>query len=157
VRLRLLVVGRPRDPSAILLHDDYATRLRRLGVHYRSECVPGERAGRRYSDAHVREREAAALLDAVERAEKLIALDPGGTQWSSEEVAARIEGWATPGACLVVGGPLGLDPRLLERASAQWSLSRLTFPHELVRVLVAEQLYRALSILRGLPYHRGSP
>src|SRR4029079_4777981 len=81
----------------------------------------------------------------------------GGTQWSSEDVAARLEGWASPAACLVVGGPLGLHPSLLERASVRWSLSRLTFPHELVRVLVAEQLYRALSILRGLPYHRGSP
>lgn len=157
MRLRLLVVGRPRDPSAILLHDVYADRLRHLGVHYRSDSVPGERAGGRYSDAHVREREAGALLEALEPGEKLIALDPGGTEWSSEEVAARVEGWGTPAACLVVGGPLGLHPGLLERAAVRWSLSRLTLPHELVRVVVAEQLYRALSILRGLPYHRGSP
>ena len=157
MRLRLLVVGQPRDPSAILLHDDYAGRLRRLGLHYRSDCVPGERAGSRYSDAHVREREGRALLDAMEPSEKLIALDPGGTQWTSEELAERIEAWATPAGCLAVGGPLGLPPELLDRAHARWSLSRLTFPHELVRVLVAEQLYRALSIRRGLPYHRGSP
>jgi 23S rRNA (pseudouridine1915-N3)-methyltransferase len=157
VKLRLLVVGRPRDPSAIFLHDDYAGRLRRLGLHYRSDCVPGERAGSRYSDAHVREREGRALLDALEPSERLIALDPGGTQWTSEELAERIEAWGTPAGCLAVGGPLGLPAGLLERAHARWSLSRLTFPHELVRVLVAEQLYRALSIRRGLPYHRGSP
>lgn len=157
MRLRLLVVGRPRDASAILLHDAYAARLRHLGVHYRSDCVAGERAGGRYSDLHVREREAVALLEALEQGEKLIALDPGGTEWSSEEVAGRVEAWATPAACLVVGGPLGLHPRLLKRAAVRWSLSRLTLPHELVRVVVAEQIYRALSILRGLPYHRGSP
>ncbi|HEX5041450.1 MAG TPA: 23S rRNA (pseudouridine(1915)-N(3))-methyltransferase RlmH [Candidatus Polarisedimenticolaceae bacterium] len=157
MRLRLLVVGRPRDPSAILLHDDYAARLQRLGLHYRSDSVAGERAGSHYSDAHVREREGRALLAAMEPGEKLIALDPGGSHWSSEELAERIEGWGTPAGCLAIGGPLGLAPALLERAHVRWSLSRLTFPHELVRVLVAEQLYRALSILRGLPYHRGSP
>jgi 23S rRNA (pseudouridine1915-N3)-methyltransferase len=155
--LRLLTVGRPRDPSAVLLHDDYATRLTRLGVHYRSDSVPGEREGSRFSDAHVREREARALLASLDRKEMLIALDPSGTEWSSEELADRVESWGTPAGCLAVGGPLGLHPDLLGRAAVRWSLSRLTFPHELVRVLVAEQLYRAVSIQRGLPYHRRSP
>ena len=157
MRLRLLTVGRPRDDTAAALHDDYAGRLARLGVHYRSDAVAGERAGARFSDDHVREREAKALLAALDRKETLIALDPQGTLWSSEELAERVEAWGTPAGCLVVGGPLGLHPDLLARAQVSWSLSRLTFPHELVRVLVAEQLYRALSILRGLPYHRRSP
>jgi 23S rRNA (pseudouridine1915-N3)-methyltransferase len=157
VRLRLLTVGRPRDAAAAGLHDDYAARLVRLGVQYRSDSVPGERAGGRFSDAHVQEREARALLAALDRKEALIALDPGGSEWSSEELARLVEGWGTPAGCLVVGGPLGHHPDLLARAAVRWSLSRLTFPHELVRVLVAEQLYRAVAILRGLPYHRGSP
>ena len=157
MRLRLLAVGRPRDASAIALHDDYAARLVRLGVRYRSDSVPAEREGGRFSPEHLREREAAALLAAHDRREMLIALDPAGTQWTTEELAARIEPWGTPAGCLLVGGPLGLHASLLERATVRWSLSRLTFPHELVRVLVAEQLYRAVSLLRGLPYHRGSP
>ena len=157
MRLRLLAVGRPRDASAMALHDDYAARLERLGVRYRSDSVADERAGGRFSDAHVRAREAKALLAALERKETVIALDPAGTEWTSEEVAARVEAWGTPAGCLVVGGPLGLHADLLERAAVRWSLSRLTYPHELVRVLVAEQLYRAVSILRGLPYHRRSP
>ena len=157
MRLRLLAVGRPRDASAVALHDDYAARLHRLGVHYRCDSVPAEREGGRFSDAHVREREAASLLTALDRKEKLIALDPGGTEWTTEELASRVESWGTPAGCLVVGGPLGLHPDFLARAAVRWSLSRLTFPHELVRVLVAEQLYRAVSMLRGLPYHRGSP
>ena len=67
---------------------------------------------------------------------------------------ARLERWATPRLTLVVGGPLGLHRKLLERADGRWSLSPLTFPHELVRGLVAEQLYRALTILRRVPYHK---
>lgn len=157
MKLRLLTVGRPRDASAVLLHDDYAARLARLGVQYRSESVPGERGGGRFSDAHVRQREARALLLALHPKETLIALDPAGTEWSSEELARMVEAWGTPSGCLAVGGPLGHHPDLLSRAAVRWSLSRLTFPHELVRVLVAEQLYRAVAILRGLPYHRGSP
>lgn len=156
MKLRLLAVGRPRDASAVVLHDEYAGRLTRLGVQYRSDSVAEERTGKRFSDDHVREREGRALLAALERRETLIALDPGGTEWSSEDLAARVETWGTPAGCLVVGGPLGLHTDVLAKAAVRWSLSRLTFPHELVRVLVAEQLYRAVSILRGFPYHRGS-
>jgi 23S rRNA (pseudouridine1915-N3)-methyltransferase len=157
VKVRLLTVGRPRDRAAATLHDEYASRLERLGVAYRADSVPEVRAGGRFSDAHVRERESRALLDALAPRERLVALDPGGTQWSSEDLAGLLERWASPGACFAVGGPLGHAPELLDRAEARWSLSRLTFPHELVRVLVAEQLYRSVTILRGLPYHRGSP
>ena len=157
MKVRLLTVGRPRQPEAIALHDAYAARLARLGVRYTTDSVPDERPGGRFSDAHVREREGRALLAALRPGERLVALDPGGELLSTEGLARAIERWATPAACVVVGGPLGLDPQLLSRAEVRWSLSPLTFPHELVRVLVVEQLYRAVGILRGAPYHRGSP
>lgn len=99
------------------------------------------------------ERSLAALRDG----DRVVALDETGTAWSSRELAERLGTWDAEGRplALVVGGPDGLDPRVRERAEAIWSLSPLTLPHGLVRVLVAEQLYRAWSLLQGHPYHRG--
>jgi len=154
VRIRLLCVGKPREPLAVGLHDRYSRRLARLGLRYETESVAEVKAGGRYSDEHVIEREARALLERVEPGERIIALDERGELIDSRELAARIESWATPRATLIVGGPLGLHATVLERANQVWSLSPLTFPHELVRCLVVEQIYRALTIRRGVPYHK---
>lgn len=154
MRLRLLCVGRPRDARFTALHDEYAERIRRFGVGWDARHVAEERPGGRFSDAHVREREARHLDEALEEGETVVALDSGGKELTSEELAARLTRWAAPRAVFVVGGPLGLDPNWRGRSGAIWSLSRLTFPHELVRVIVAEQVYRALCITRGIPYHK---
>jgi 23S rRNA (pseudouridine1915-N3)-methyltransferase len=86
----------------------------------------------------------------------VVALDERGALWSTEDLARRLDGWmgTTPVVALLVGGADGLAPVCRERADHVWSLSPLTFPHMLVRVLVAEQLYRAWSILNRHPYHR---
>jgi 23S rRNA (pseudouridine1915-N3)-methyltransferase len=153
VKIRLLSVGRPRDPELVSLHDRYAERIRRFGVAYATKWVPEVRAGGSFSDEHVREREGRSLIDQLGRG-RPIALDRSGTMLDSEGLAKRLEGWATPEATLIVGGPLGLHGDVLARSRERWSLSRLTFPHELVRVLVAEQLYRALTLQRRIPYHK---
>jgi 23S rRNA (pseudouridine1915-N3)-methyltransferase len=87
---------------------------------------------------------------------QLIALDERGAAWTSLQLAEQMRRWTLDGrdVALAVGGPDGHAPILLERAAARWSLSPLTLPHGLVRVVVAEQLYRAHSILEGHPYHR---
>ncbi|HIP52586.1 MAG TPA: 23S rRNA (pseudouridine(1915)-N(3))-methyltransferase RlmH, partial [Chromatiales bacterium] len=79
-----------------------------------------------------------------------------GRPWSTEQLAHALEGWLGEGrpVALLVGGPEGLSEECLAQAGQRWSLSPLTLPHPLVRVVVAEQLYRAWSILRNLPYHR---
>jgi 23S rRNA (pseudouridine1915-N3)-methyltransferase len=154
VRLRLLQVGRPRDPEAAALHDRYSGRIRRLGVAYESDWVPDVKPGGRFSNEHVREREARLLADKLGRDGTVVVLDRRGQSLSSKALSRRIEGWATPRATFVVGGPLGLPDAFLELADFRWSLSSLTLPHELVRVMLVEQLYRALTILRGLPYHK---
>ena len=154
MKIRLLVVGKPRDRELALLHDRYAERIVRLGAEYDTAWVPETQQGGRYSDAHVKEREARALLDQLDPRGTVVALDPGGRMIDSVQLAGRLEGWAHPRLQLVIGGPLGLHRDVLERAAWCWSMSALTFPHELVRVLVAEQIYRALSILRNLPYHK---
>jgi 23S rRNA (pseudouridine1915-N3)-methyltransferase len=87
----------------------------------------------------------------------IIALDARGTPWSSEQLAERMAAWRMGGrdVYLLIGGAEGLDDTVLQRAHARWSLGPLTLPHMLVRVIVAEQLYRAASLLAGHPYHRG--
>jgi len=154
VRIRLLAVGKPRDAEAVALHDRYAERIRKLGVDYKTESVPEVRAGGRYSDAHVRQREGRSLADRFTERGTTIALDRRGRSFSSESLSKRLEGWSTPIACFVIGGPLGLSDELRERADVSWSLSELTLPHELARVVLVEQLYRALTLLRGIPYHK---
>ena len=157
MKIRLRVVGKPRNEALRGLHDEYATRLVRLGVDYRSDWAPDARRGGRLDTVHARAAEGRGLLDGLDPRHRLIALDPSGDLMTSEQVSGRLEAWASPGCVFVVGGPLGLAESVLDRAAFRWSLSPLTFPHELVRVLVVEQLWRGFAILRNLPYHRGEP
>lgn len=121
----------------------------------------GSAAGRRAVAAPEPEpepvrREGEGLLRAAPAGARLVALDEGGAAWSSAELAERLAGWLAGGrdVALLAGGPDGLARACLERAELRWSLSPLTFPHALVRVIVAEQLWRAWSILERHPYHR---
>jgi 23S rRNA (pseudouridine1915-N3)-methyltransferase len=154
VKLLLLSVGKPRDPAAAALHDLYAERIRKFGIGYDARWVGEVRASGRFSDEHVRKREGEALLGKWPAAGTVVALDRSGDLLGSENLAAALERWWSPAATFVIGGPLGLHRSVLEAAHRVWSLSPLTFPHELARVLVAEQLYRAITILRGVPYHK---
>ena len=154
MKIRLVAVGKPRDAEAIALHDRYAERIRKLGVTYETDWVQEVRPGGRYSDEHVREREGRLLAEKLGDRGTTIALDRRGRSLASEELSRQLEGWARPRATFLIGGPLGLAPSVVERADSSWSLSELTLPHELARVVLAEQLYRALTLLRGIPYHK---
>jgi 23S rRNA (pseudouridine1915-N3)-methyltransferase len=100
--------------------------------------------------------EARRLEAAIPERATVIALDREGTAWSSEELADRVRRWREAGnpVALVLGGSLGLDPELVGRAAHRWSLGPLTLPHELARVVVVEQWYRAWTILRNEKYHK---
>ena len=100
--------------------------------------------------------EGEALLKAVPDRSTLIALDERGKQWSTMELARQFENWMQVGTDVgfLIGGPEGLDDRCLDQARSRWSLGKLTLPHPLVRVIVAESLYRAWSVTRNHPYHR---
>lgn len=104
----------------------------------------------------IRRKEAELILKAIPAQCDVIALDERGKNWSTVELSNQLEKWKHNGKdiCLLVGGPDGLSDSCKQRAVQSWSLSRLTFPHPLVRVLLAEQLYRAQSILNHHPYHR---
>ncbi len=100
--------------------------------------------------------ESEALLASVSPGYRIVALDHSGRAWSTAQLAARLEAWMADGRpCgFLVGGPDGLGEACLEAAEERWSLGPLTLPHPLVRVVVAEQLYRAWTITQNHPYHR---
>jgi 23S rRNA (pseudouridine1915-N3)-methyltransferase len=154
LKILVLSVGRPdRNPFGAIA-EDYASRIRRFGVGFEARFVPEVEPGGRYADDHVREREARALSEALPKRARVIALDPAGVALSSEAFASRLEGWSSPLAVFVVGGPLGLDPAFRAKADATVSLSAMTLPHDLARLVAFEQIYRGLTILRGVPYHK---
>lgn len=154
MRVRLLSVGKPKDREIDSLHERFAERIRKFGVDYEARFVPEVRDNGRFGAAHVRELESKALLLGAGDRGTTVALDPAGAFWTSEELARNIERWGSPGVTFLIGGPLGHAPSLRESVTHVFALSRMTFPHELVRVLLAEQVYRALTILRGVPYHK---
>ncbi len=154
MELVLLAVGKLR-PSFRAAADDY---LRRLGRHHKVREVEVREASRAPTVDAQRREEGERLQARLPAGGRLVALAREGAGWSSEELARRLAGWmheARPVA-LAIGGSHGLDPALIEAAADRWSLGPLTLPHELARVVVAEQLYRASTILRGEPYHKGA-
>ena len=150
----VLSVGRPDRAVYGPLFEDYARRIRRFGIALDARYVREVKSGGRYTDAHVMEREASALLDALPRRGTVIALTPEGESLDSPALARRLREWSRPAAAFVVGGPLGLAPSLRERADHRLSLSAMTLPHELARVVLIEQIFRAATILRRVPYHK---
>jgi len=125
-----------------------------LKVEFRE--IPLAKRGRDNNPEVARLKEAQQILEAIPSGDQVIALEVGGKSWDTSQLAAQLEKWQMSGAnySLLVGGPDGLDPRCLQRAQQQWSLSPLTLPHPLVRVVLVEQLYRAWTILNHHPYHR---
>lgn len=155
MRIRLLAVG-TRMPGWV--DEGFADYARRLSGDISLELVEIT-AGKRLKAtdlARVKEQEGEALLAALRPQERVIALDVPGRQLATEDLAATLKDWQVDGrpAALLVGGPEGLSRAALDRADEKWSLSRLTLPHPLVRIVVAEQVYRAWSMLKGHPYHR---
>jgi len=154
VDLVILAVGRLR-PAMREVADDYLRRLERYaGVRE----VEVREASREPTVAAQRNAEAARLSERTPAGSRVVALAREGKGWTSAELARRVDEWrlAARPVTFVVGGSHGLAAGLLERADVRWSLGPLTLPHELARVVVVEQLYRAFTILRGEPYHKGS-
>jgi 23S rRNA (pseudouridine1915-N3)-methyltransferase len=147
--LRLITIGRlPHGPEAEL--------FARYNGRLRPKFVVSEIAEPRGAPAEVKRRAGAALLAALPDQAFTVALDPGGTMPNSDELAQLLLRWRAGGrpVCFLIGGADGLDASVIARASYVLSLGRLTWPHLLARVMLAEQVYRAQSIAAGHPYHR---
>jgi 23S rRNA (pseudouridine1915-N3)-methyltransferase len=155
MQIHIIAVGERMPDWVEAGYSEYARRLPhecRLVMH----TVP---AGKRSKGADlvrlVRD-EGSRQLSAIPAGSRVVALDRAGREMDTEALSGRIERQLAAGQdlALLVGGPEGLAPECLERADERWSLSKLTLAHPLVRVVLAEQLYRAWSIIHNLPYHR---
>lgn len=134
---------------------EYAQRLPPECPLLLHEIAPGKR-GKGADLERIRNEEGARMLAALPRTVHVVTLDIAGKAWSTEALSRQLAHWLQGGRdlALLVGGPEGLADDCRRRADQSWSLSPLTLPHPLVRVVVAEQLYRAWSVLHGHPYHR---
>ncbi|WP_075323507.1 23S rRNA (pseudouridine(1915)-N(3))-methyltransferase RlmH [Acidithiobacillus albertensis] len=155
MRLRILAIGNKMPAWVESGVAEYAARMPpQCRVEWRA--LPMAKRGRSGDPIRWRREEGERIRSATPAGSEKVALEVGGKVLSSEALAQRMDAWFLGGRDVTfwIGGPDGLDPEL--HADWQWSLSALTMAHPVVRVVLAEQLYRAWSIQAGLPYHRGA-
>lgn len=155
MRVRLLAVGTKMPDWVNRGVEEYRKRLPRDFALEVEEIAPGLR-GKNADVTRAMALEGERIRARLRGSEHLVALEVGGKAWSTEQLAREADAWRLEGrdVVLLVGGPDGLEPSLSSSADQRWSLSPLTLPHPLVRILLAEQLYRAWTLLVGHPYHR---
>jgi 23S rRNA (pseudouridine1915-N3)-methyltransferase len=155
MRVRIIAVG-TKMPSWV--QDASQDYLKRFPREWQVEFVeiPLGHRGKGQDVAKAIAKEGENMLAAINPRERVIALDVKGKSWSTERLSLQMQDWQMSGSniALLVGGPDGLSQCCLDKADQKWSLSELTLPHPLVRVLLSEQLYRGWSILKNHPYHK---
>ena len=153
MRVRLLAVGRDRSGLYQPAVEEYVGRL---GRYLRFELVELPEARKHAGTPQAKEEEAATILAKLDPRERVVLLDERGQEPTSVEFAKRVQGWLTRGqdVALVIGGSDGHAEAVRARAQETLGLSRLTLAHRLARLVLVEQLYRAMTILRGEPYHK---
>jgi 23S rRNA (pseudouridine1915-N3)-methyltransferase len=155
MQLLVAAVGQRMPRWVVDAWEEYARRMP-PGLSLNLREIPLLKRGRNAATGRLVETESKALLAAMPASARTIALDVKGKGWSTEQLAANLEGWMCDGRDVgfMIGGPDGIGPEALSRADERWSLGPLTLPHPLVRVVLAEQLYRAWTITQNHPYHR---
>lgn len=152
MRFRIIWTGKTRDSRLRALIDDYYERL----AHFvRCEITELRESGN--DDKSGIDRDTKRISDALRSGALTVLLDPEGTEWTSQQLAEQVRSWEGKGikeVAFVIGGPRGLSKDFATRVDKRWSLSRLTLTHEMARVLLLEQLYRAYTIVHGLPYQK---
>ena len=155
MKIKLLAVGTKMPAWVTTGFNEYNKRMpREMSVEI-VELAIGPR-GKGADLNRAIKKEGDAMLAAIPSGDWVVALEVTGKTWSTEQLSAQMEGWQLKGCnlCLLIGGPDGLDPRCSALADQKWSLSALTLPHPMVRILLSEQLYRAWSLIQGHPYHK---
>jgi len=154
MRAHLIAIG---DRMPAWVQQGYSDYAKRLSHDLPLQLVEISTRARGGDTGRAIAAEGAALANAIPKNAHVVALDGRGQPWSSEDLARQLERWRMLGKDLafLIGGPDGLSAELLARADQRWSLGPATLPHPLVRLIVAEQLYRAVSQLGNHPYHRG--
>ncbi len=154
MRLELIFHGKTRESYLQAGIDDFS---KRLGHYVKTDLKIIKEKGRGGSGTQAKKQEGEHLLSSCSKSSYLVALDPSGRQLTSEELAELIDNWENQSRQVVsflIGGPEGLDQALLKKADIILSLSKMTFTHEMARLLLLEQLYRAYTINAGTKYHK---
>ena len=152
MKVHLVTVGRVKDKNLLALNRHYEERI----GHYVPFQTHNVREGRG-PDQQVKVAEAQALKAVIPEGAHVVLLDERGENWTSVELSERLQNWmnrSTKHVAFVIGGAAGLDPEWLQTADTRLALSAMTLPHEIARLIVVEQIYRACTILRGEPYHK---
>jgi 23S rRNA (pseudouridine1915-N3)-methyltransferase len=153
MRLRFIWVGKTRNEPLRGLAEEY---LKRLSRFVRCEITELRESGAQNAQEGIEE-EGKRIISALRTDALTILMDVGGREWSSHELAREVDRWQNAGVkevSFVIGGHNGVSDSVAAKADAKWSLSRLTFTHEMARVLLLEQVYRAYTIINGLPYQK---
>ena len=155
MKIQFWAIGRNHEPY---VKEGIQQFTERISKYFPVEwnIIPVPKNAGMLSEMDLRKKEAETILEWLEEGDYLVALDERGKQFSSEELADHLQSLAntrTKHVIFLIGGAFGLDESLLKRADLVWSLSKLTFPHQLVRLLLAEQVYRACTILKNEKYH----
>ncbi|MCI6906854.1 MAG: 23S rRNA (pseudouridine(1915)-N(3))-methyltransferase RlmH [Succinatimonas sp.] len=155
MKIILLAVGTKMPSWVTEAFTDYQKRFPPEMKLVLEEIPPVKRNGKN-SDNKAKEQEAKLILEALPKKAYIVALDERGKQYTSLEMGDKVGKWQNLGmdVVLIVGGPNGLTDEVRNKANELWSLSKLTLPHPLVRVFLAETIYRGYSIFANLPYHR---
>ena len=151
----LLMVGKTMDKHLVALMEDYVERTK----HYMTfdvEVIPDLKSTKNLSEEVQKEKEGELILKALQPGDYVVLLDEGGKEMRSTEFAQYLRhkmNTLSKRLVFVIGGPYGFSQKVYQAATEKMSLSRMTFSHQMVRLIFVEQLYRALSILAGSPYH----
>lgn len=155
MKICLLTVGETQKKWAKEGEDEYIGRLKHY-IAFEKLTVADIKKGKSMTEAKQKETEGSGILSSIQPGDFVLLLDEQGKEFTSRALAAELQGHMNRGLkrlVFVIGGPYGFSEEVYKRADGLISLSKLTFPHDLARVVYAEQLYRALTILKGEPYH----
>jgi 23S rRNA (pseudouridine1915-N3)-methyltransferase len=153
MRLRVVWTGKTKDAHLRALIDEY---LKRLSHFTRCEVSELRESPGSERKAGI-DRDSKRISDGLRQGAINVLLDPEGSEWSSHDLAIELQRWQDGGSrevTFIVGGPSGVSEELSKRVTRRWSLSRLTLTHEMARLVLLEQLYRAYTIIHGLPYQK---
>ncbi len=155
MKIKMIAVGTKMPSWVETAFKTYAQRLPR-------DCslelieIPAAKRTRNQLASKWMEKEGELIFKAIDSSDWVVALDVEGQSWSTSKLASQVTKWQSKGSniAILIGGPDGLSPDCLSRANQRWSLSALTLPHPMVRVVLAEAIYRAWSVTVNHPYHR---
>lgn len=155
MKIKLLAIGKTDNKALLSLMDEYQQRLKHY-IKFEFEVIQDIKNAKNLSESQQKEKEGELILSKLQPTDELVLLDENGSQFTSVEFSNFLQKKMNAGTkqlVLVIGGPYGFSEAVFATASGKISLSKMTFSHQMIRVFVIEQLYRAFTILKNEPYH----